>query len=82
MRGHVPGLLAAALALALAACGQYPSRSTTRLSDAVTRLSYDDWNKGVPEVQLSFTDVGSAAHDLDGRVGRVLIALQADSELR
>jgi chromosome segregation ATPase len=58
---------------------RYLSNSTTRLSEAVTRLSYEDWNKVVPEVQLSFTDVEAAAHDLDGRVGRVLIALKADA---
>lgn len=70
----------AALASArqLRADTQYLARSTTRLSEAVTRLSYDDWNKVVPEVQLSFSDVESAAHDLDARVGRVLIALHAD----
>jgi len=61
---------------------QYLTTSTTRMSDAVTRLAYDDWNKVVPEVQMSFTDVEAAAHDLDGRVGRVLIALEADSEQR
>ena len=72
----------AALASArqLRADTQYLTRSTTRLSEAVTRLSYDDWNKVVPEVQLSFSDVESAAHDLDARVGRVLIALKADAE--
>ena len=72
----------AALASArqLRADTQYLTRSTTRLSEAVTRLSYDDWNKVVPEVQLSFGDVESAAHDLDARVGRVLIALKADAE--
>ena len=74
----------AALASArqLRADTQYLTRSTTRLSEAVTRLSYDDWNKVVPEVQLSFSDVESAAHDLDARVGRVLIALKADAEQR
>lgn len=74
----------AALASArqLRADTQYLTRSTTRLSEAVTRLSYDDWNKVVPEVQLSFGDVESAAHDLDARVGRVLIALKADAEQR
>ena len=59
---------------------QYLTRSTTRMSDAVTRLSYEDWNKVVPEVQLSFTDVEAASNDLDSRVGRVLIALKADSD--
>lgn len=74
----------AALASArqLRADTQYLTRSTTRMSEAVTRLSYDDWNKVVPEVQLSFSDVESAAHDLDARVGRVLIALKADAEQR
>jgi hypothetical protein len=59
---------------------QYLTASTTRLSDAVTRLNYDDWDKVVPEVQLSFGDVESAANDLDSRVGRVLIAFNADSQ--
>jgi hypothetical protein len=59
---------------------QYLRRSTSRLSDAVTRLNYEDWNKVVPEVQLAFGDVESAANDLDSRVGRVLIAFNADSQ--
>jgi hypothetical protein len=59
---------------------QYLRRSTTRLSDAVTRLNYEDWNKVVPEVQLAFGDVESASNDLDSRVGRVLIALHADAD--
>jgi multidrug efflux pump subunit AcrA (membrane-fusion protein) len=72
----------AALASArqLRADTQYLTNSTRRLSDAITRLSYEDWNKVVPEVQLGFGDVESAAHDLDARVGRVLIALKADSD--
>ena len=57
---------------------QYLRASTTRLSDAVTRLAYEDWNKVVPEVQLAFTDVEAASQDLDARVGRILIALRAD----
>ena len=57
---------------------QYLRGSTQKLSDAVTRLSYEDWSKVVPDVQLHFSDVESAAHDLDARVGRVLIALHAD----
>ena len=57
---------------------QYLRTSTAKLSDAVTRLSYEDWEKVVPEVQLHFSDVESAANDLDARVGRVLIALHAD----
>jgi len=60
--------------------GQTPTRE--RLSDAVTRLNYEDWNRVVPEVQLNFGDVESAAKDLDSRVGRVLIALRVDSEAR
>jgi hypothetical protein len=59
---------------------QYLRRSTSRLSDAVTRLNYEDWEKVVPEVQLAFGDVESAANDLDSRVGRVLIALHADAK--
>jgi hypothetical protein len=59
---------------------QYLRTSTTRMSDAVTRLSYEDWNKVVPEVQLAFTDVEAASQDLDARIGRVLIALHADAE--
>ena len=70
--------LALASARQLRADTQYLASSTAKLSDAVTRLSYDDWNKVVPEVQLHFGDVESAAHDLDARVGRVLIALHAD----
>jgi hypothetical protein len=58
---------------------QYLRASTTKLSDAVTRLNYEDWNKVVPEVQLDFGDVESASRDLDARVGRVLIALRADA---
>jgi len=61
---------------------QYLTSSTARLSDAVTRLNYEDWDRVVPEVQLNFGDVESAANDLDSRVGRVLIALRADSEAR
>ena len=59
---------------------QYLRSSTQKLSDAVTRLSYEDWDKVVPEVQLHFSDVESASNDLDARVGRVLIALHADTE--
>ena len=59
---------------------QYLTTSTARLSDAVTRLNYEDWNRVVPEVQLSFSDVESAANDLDSRVGRVLIALDSDAQ--
>ena len=59
---------------------QYLTTSTARLSDAVTRLNYEDWNRVVPEVQLSFGDVESAANDLDSRVGRVLIALDSDAQ--
>ena len=61
---------------------QYLTTSTARLSDAVTRLNYEDWDRVVPEVQLSFGDVESAANDLDSRVGRVLIALRVDAEPR
>jgi hypothetical protein len=61
---------------------QYLTSSTARLSDAVTRLNYEDWDRVVPEVQLSFGDVESAAKDLDARVGRVLIALDSDAESR
>ena len=59
---------------------QYLRASTSKMSDAVTRLSYEDWDKVVPEVQLAFGDVESAANDLDSRVGRVLIALRADAD--
>ena len=59
---------------------QYLRRSTEKLSDAVTRLSYEEWDQVVPEVQLHFSDVESASHDLDKRVGRVLIALHADTD--
>lgn len=72
--------LALSSARQLRADTQYLRTSTTRLSDAVTRLAYEDWNKVVPEVQLAFTDVEAAAQDLDARVGRVLIALHADAE--
>jgi hypothetical protein len=70
--------LALSSARQLHADTQYLRSSTTRLSDAVTRLSYEDWEKVVPEVQLAFTDVEAASQDLDARVGRVLIALRAD----
>jgi hypothetical protein len=70
--------LALASARQLRADTQYLRTSTARLSDAVTRLSYEDWEKVIPEVQLHFSDVESASNDLDSRVGRVLIALHAD----
>ena len=70
--------LALSSARQLRADTQYLRRSTAQMSDAVTRLSYEDWNKVVPEVQLHFSDVESASNDLDSRVGRVLIALHAD----
>ena len=57
---------------------QYLRASTAKMSDAITRLSYQDWNKVVPEVQIDFSDVEASAQDLDGRVGRILIALHAD----
>ena len=72
--------LALSSARQLRADTQYLRASTTRMSDAVTRLSYEDWNKVVPEVQLAFTDVEAASQDLDARVGRILIALHADAE--
>ena len=72
--------LALSSARQLRADTQYLRRSTALMSDAVTRLSYEDWNKVVPEVQLHFSDVESASNDLDARVGRVLIALHADAE--
>jgi len=59
---------------------QYLRASTAKMSDAITRLSYQDWNKVVPEVQIAFTDVEASAQDLDARVGRVLIALHADAD--
>ena len=59
---------------------QYLRASTSRMSDAVTRLNYENWDKVVPEVQLAFGDVENAANDLDSRVGRVLIALRADAK--
>ena len=70
--------LALASARQLRADTQYLRTSTAKLSDAVTRLSYEDWEKVIPEVQLHFSDVESASNDLDSRVGRVLIALHAD----
>ena len=70
--------LALSSARQLRADTQYLRTSTTRMSDAITRLSYEDWNKVVPEVQLAFTDVEAASQDLDARIGRVLIALRAD----
>jgi hypothetical protein len=72
--------LALSSARQLRADTQYLRTSTTRMSDAITRLSYEDWNKVVPEVQLAFTDVEAASQDLDARIGRVLIALRADAE--
>ena len=71
--------LALASARQLRADTQYLRTSTARMSDAVTRLNYEEWDKVVPEVQLAFGDVESAANDLDSRVGRVLIALHADT---
>jgi hypothetical protein len=72
--------LALSSARQLRADTQYLRASTSKLSDAVTRLNYEDWNKVVPEVQVAFGDVEYAANDLDSRVGRVLIALHADAE--
>ena len=71
---------AIASARQLRADTHYLRESTMKMSDAITRLSYQDWNKVVPEVQLIFTDVEAASQDLDARVGRVLIALHADSD--
>jgi hypothetical protein len=71
--------LALSSARQLRADTQYLRASSAKMSDAVTRLSYQDWNQVVPEVQLAFTDVEAASQDLDARVGRVLIALHADS---
>jgi hypothetical protein len=45
----------------------------------VNRLSYEDWNKVVPDVQLRFSDVENAARDLDSRVVRVLNALGGET---
>lgn len=53
--------------------------ANTELADAVNRLSYEDWNKVVPDVQLRFSDVENAARDLDSRVVRVLNALGDES---
>ena len=72
--------LALSSARQLRADTQYLRTSTIRMSDAVTRLNYEDWDKVVPEVQLAFGDVESASRDLDSRVGRVLIALKADTQ--
>ena len=72
--------LALSSARQLRADTQYLRTSTSRMSDAVTRLSYEDWEKVVPEVQLAFGDVESASRDLDSRVGRILIALKADAQ--
>lgn len=52
--------------------------ANTELADAVNRLSYEDWNKVVPDVQLRFSDVETASRDLDARVVRVLNALGGD----
>jgi hypothetical protein len=71
--------LALSSARQLRADTQYLRSSSAKMSDAVTRLSYEDWNKVVPEVQIAFTDVEAASQDLDARVGRVLIALHADA---
>jgi hypothetical protein len=59
---------------------QYLRASTAKMSDAITRLSYQDWNQVVPEVQIAFTDVEASAQDLDARVGRILIAFHADDD--
>jgi septal ring factor EnvC (AmiA/AmiB activator) len=53
--------------------------ANTQLADAVNRLSYEDWNKVVPDVQLRFSDVENASRDLDARVVRVLNALGGDA---
>ena len=49
--------------------------ANTQLADAVNRLSYEDWAKVVPDVQLRFSDVENASRDLDARAVRVLDAL-------
>ena len=53
--------------------------ANTQLADAVNRLSYEDWAKVVPDVQLRFSDVENASRDLDARVVRVLNALGGDA---
>lgn len=55
-----------------------PGGANTQLADAVNRLSYEDWAKVVPDVQLRFSDVENASRDLDARVVRVLNALGGD----
>ena len=57
---------------------QYLQTSNTQLSDAVNRLSYEDWNKVVPDIQLRFSDVEGASQDLDTRATQIVNALQND----
>ena len=63
--------LALASARQLRGDTQYLRNSTAKMSDAITRLSYQDWNKVVPEVQIAFTDVEAASQDLDARAEHV-----------
>ena len=66
---------ATASAVQLRSRTQFLRGATTQLADSVNRLSYEDWNKVVPDVQLNFSDVEGASGDLDDRVQRVLNAL-------
>ena len=66
---------ATASAVQLRSRTQFLRGATTQLADSVNRLSYEDWNKVVPDVQLNFSDVEGAAGDLDDRVQRVVNAL-------
>ena len=66
---------ATATAVQLRGRTQFLRSATTQLADSVNRLSYEDWNKVVPDVQLNFSDVEGAAGDLDDRVQRVVNAL-------
>ena len=45
----------------------------------MNRLSYEDWAKVVPDVQLRFSDVENASRDLDARMVRVLNALGGEA---
>ena len=69
---------AQALAMQLHRDVKYLQSSNTQLSDAVNRLSYEDWSKVVPDIQLRFSDVEGASQDLDTRTTQIEAALRDD----
>jgi len=66
------------LALQLQRDVDYLQSSNSLLSDAVNRLSYEDWNKIVPDIQLRFSDVEGASQDLDTHTTQIVNALRSE----